>query len=80
MGVVTMRTLTSGMFQKWAKMVRPDDDFDYSPSLLQFVLSDPMVDVALVGMRSATEVESNVQILKDIDGRFDLEEVHRKYV
>jgi len=79
-GVVTMRTLTSGMFQKWAKMVRPDDDFDYSPSLLQFVLSDPMVDVALVGMRSADEVESNVRILNDLDGRFDLEEVHRKYV
>ena len=79
-GVVTMRTLTSGMFQKWAKIMRPDDDFDYSPSLLQFVLSDPMVDVALVGMRTAAEVDLNVQILNDLDGRFDLEEVHRKYV
>jgi len=80
MGTVTMRTLTSGLFQRWMKMVRPEDDFDYSPALLQFVLSDPLVDVALIGMRTPEEVEANFTVLNDLDGRIDIEEMHRKYV
>ena len=80
MGVVTMRTLTSGMFQKWMRTIRPDDDFDYSTALLQFVLSDPMVNVALVGTRTAGEVERNVAVLHDKAGRIDLEDIHGKYV
>lgn len=79
LGVVTMRTLTSGMFQKWMRWVRPDDDFDYSPGLLQFVLSNPLVDVALVGMRSPEEVEQNVAILQDLGGRIDVDALHKKY-
>jgi aryl-alcohol dehydrogenase-like predicted oxidoreductase len=78
-GVVTMRTLTSGIFQKWVNTVRPDDDFDYTSSLLQFVLSNPMVNVALVGMRTVDEVESNVATVNDLSGRVDHKELHRKY-
>jgi aryl-alcohol dehydrogenase-like predicted oxidoreductase len=78
-GVVTMRTLTSGIFQKWANTVRPDDDFDYTPSLLQFVLSNPLVNVVLVGMRTVDEVESNVMTANDLSGRVDHKELHRKY-
>ena len=50
LGVVTMRTLTSGILQKWLYQVNPANDFDYTPALLQFVLSNPLVDVALVGL------------------------------
>lgn len=32
MGVVTMRSLTASVFQRWMKVARPDDDFDYSPA------------------------------------------------
>ncbi len=78
-GVVTMRTLTSGIFQKWVNNVRPDDYFDYPPSLLQFVLSNPLVNVALVGMRTVDEVESNVATANDLSGRVDHRELHRKY-
>lgn len=80
MGVVTMRTVTSGLFQKWVQWANPANTFDYTPSLLHFVLSNPMVDVALVGMRDVDIVEANVRIAEDLDGRIDLEKLHAKYV
>lgn len=80
MGTVTMRSLTSGLFQRWMKTVRPDDDFDYSAALIQFVLSDPLVDVALLGMRNAREVEQNVAIASDPAGRQALSEINESYV
>lgn len=80
LGVVTMRTLTSGILQKWLHQVNPAHDFDYTPALLQFVLSNPLVDVALVGMRSPEEVTRNVAICEDLNGRIDLSQLHAKYV
>lgn len=80
MGVVTMRTLTSGILQKWIQQVNPANTFDYTPALLQFVLSNPLVDVALVGMRTPTEVEQNVAIWQDAAGRMALGWLHEKYV
>ena len=80
LGVVTMRTLTSGILQKWLQQVNPANDFDYTPALLQFVLSNPLVDVALVGMRSPEEAIRNVAICKELKGRIDLSELHAKYV
>ena len=80
MGVVTMRTLTSGIFQKWVRTVNPADTFDYNPALLQFVLSNPLVDVALVGMRTVEEVDRNVAICDNLAGRLDLAELHERYV
>ena len=75
-----MRTLTSGLLQKWIRQVNPNDSFDYTPALLQFVLSNPYVDVALVGMRTADEVEHNVAIANDSAGRIDIAALHAKYV
>ena len=80
MGIVTMRSLTGGIFQRWINAVRPDDDFDYSAALLQFTLSNPLIDVALVGMRTVEEVDRNIAVLNDADGRFDLDELHSKFV
>lgn len=80
MGTVTMRTLTSGTLQRWVQMVNPDNTFDYTPALLQFVLSNPLVDVALVGMRDTETVEKNVAIANALDGRISLDELHRRYV
>ena len=80
MGTCTMRTLTSGLFQKWVQRVNPANTFDYTPALLQFVLSNPYVDVALVGMRSAAMVEENVRICRNIDARIDLATWQEKYV
>jgi uncharacterized protein len=80
MGVVTMRSLTASVFQRWMKVVRPDDDFDYSPALLQFVLSNKLIDVALVGMRTPEEVDKNIAVLNDTANRFDLDDIHQKFV
>ena len=80
MGIATMRAPTSGTFQRWMKMIRPDDSFDYTEALIQFVLSNPFVDVALIGMRTANRVIENVRICDDKAGRIDLNEVHKRYV
>lgn len=80
MGIVTMRSTTSGIFQKWVRMVNPDDDFDYTPALIQFQLSNPLVDVALIGMRRVEEVIDNAAVCDDRSGRIDLKELFRRYV
>lgn len=80
MGIVTMRAPTSGTFQRWIQMVNPQNTFDYSRGLIQFVLSNPLVDVALIGMRSALRVMENVDICSDMSGRIDLNQVHKRYV
>lgn len=79
MATVTMRTATSGTLQRWLRMVNPADTFDYTPALIQFVLSNPLVDVALVGMRNADEVAANVRLWHDVDGRIDVAALHARY-
>jgi hypothetical protein len=61
-------------------MVNPSNTFDYTPALIQFVLSNPLVDVALVGMRDAELVEKNVAIVNDTAGRISLDALHERYV
>ena len=80
LGTVTMRAPTSGTFQRWMKMIRPDDNFDYGPSLIQFVLSNPYVDVMLAGMRTSARVKQNVEIVNNKSERVNLDEVHGRYV
>ena len=80
MSTVTMRTATSGTFQRWIQMVNPANTFDYTPALIQFVLSNPLVDVALVGMRDAATVEANVRIWRDVANRIDVTALHARYV
>jgi len=80
MGVVTMRTLTSGTFQRWVRQANPADTFDYTEPLLQFVLSNPLVDVALIGMRTPEMVVRNTAICENLAGRIDLSQLHQRYV
>ena len=80
LGTVTMRSPTSGTFQKWIQMVNPANTFDYTRALIQFVLSNPLVDVALIGMSTARRVIENVDIVNDTGGRIDLDKVHTRYV
>lgn len=58
----------------------PENTFDYTFALLQFVLSNPLVNVALVGMRTSTEVEKNVRVCGNTSGRIDIARLHKKYV
>jgi predicted aldo/keto reductase-like oxidoreductase len=78
LGIAAMRVPTSGAFQRWMKMIRPNDQFDYGPALIQFVLSNPLVDVVLVGMRSPERVRQNVTIANDFSGRIDIRAMHRR--
>jgi len=82
MGVVTMRSLTSGvvqrLFQAGFPMVEPN--FDLHAFCLNFVLSNPYVHSAVVGMRTADEVVKNVAIAENDAMRLDLTEIHRRYM
>lgn len=80
LGIVTMRAATSMIFQKWVRLVNPDNTFDYSAALIQFVLSNPLVDVVLTGMRSPDIVMENVQLCDELSGRIDLESLHNRYI
>ena len=48
--------------------------------LLSYVLSDPYVDVVLLGMRQPRFVELNNEISDDIASRIDLAKLHDRYV
>jgi aryl-alcohol dehydrogenase-like predicted oxidoreductase len=77
---ISMRTFTSGIFQKWIRLANPADRFDYTAALIQFVLSNPLIDAALVGMRTPEEVDANVAIWRDEAGRIDVTDLWTRYV
>jgi aryl-alcohol dehydrogenase-like predicted oxidoreductase len=80
LGIAAMRAPTSGTFQRWIQMVNPANTFDYTRALIQFVLSNPYVDVALIGMRTTDRVIENVNIVNDTEGRINLDDLHKRYV
>jgi aryl-alcohol dehydrogenase-like predicted oxidoreductase len=80
LGLTAMRSATSGAFQRWMKMIRPEDTYDYTPALIQFALSNPLLDVVLLGMRSPERVRRDVAIANDFAGRIDLKALHRRTV
>jgi hypothetical protein len=53
---------------------------DVRKLLLNDVLSDPYVDVALVGMREPRFVELDNEISDDVAARIDLAQLHDSYV
>jgi aryl-alcohol dehydrogenase-like predicted oxidoreductase len=64
-GVVSMRTMTSGIFQREMGFLAPEwqaarDLYEVS---LKFVLSDSRVHAGIVGMRWPEEVERNMRLL-----------------
>ena len=80
-GVILMRPLTSGVFQRLMAEAFPQlDTLDVGRLLLNYVLSDPYVDVALVGMREPRFVELNNEISDDVASRLDLAQLHDRYV
>jgi aryl-alcohol dehydrogenase-like predicted oxidoreductase len=82
MGVVIMRPLTSGTFQRLMEAVLPgiEQTLDLHRMQLAYVLSNPNVDVAIVGMRRAEEVEANNAVADDESYRFDLEALHHRFI
>jgi|GEM_PF-3230245 hypothetical protein len=54
-------------------------NFDYAPRLTPSVLSNKLVDVALVGMRTQDMVESSVEIWRNENDRIDFEQLWNRY-
>ena len=80
MGIILMRPLTSGVFQKLMSWTFPQiDTMDVGRLLLNYVLSDPHVDVALTGVRDPRLVEINDAISNDVEARIDLKELHNRF-
>ncbi len=80
MGIVTMRTMTSGLFQRLMRASFPQlAGADLDTFLLNYVLSNPLVDVAIIGMRRAEEVEHNNSVSDNTALRLDLEQVHTRF-
>ena len=48
--------------------------------LLQFVLSNKFIDVALAGMRTPEEVDSSCRVWRDLAGRIDIDALWGRYV
>ena len=77
MGVILMRPLTSGVFQRlMAEAFLEIDTLKAGRLLLNYVLLDPYVDVALVGVREPRFVELNDEISDDVASRIDGCEAH----
>jgi len=66
-GVVTMRTMTSGVLQRQMGALAPEwqEAHDVYEVALKFVLSDSRIASGIVGMRWPEEVERNVALLTD---------------
>lgn len=81
MGVVTMRTATSGFLQKL--LTREFGDAISTEAVtrmcINYVLSTPEIAVALVGMRNRREVELNAALANDVQTRYDLDELHDRF-
>ena len=77
LGVTTMRTTTSGVFQRLLHSEFPELDSDRLSRLaIKFVLSTPQVDSALVGMSKPSEVTANAALASDESDRLDLRKLH----
>jgi aryl-alcohol dehydrogenase-like predicted oxidoreductase len=74
MGVVTMRTMTSGIFQRTVRFLAPEwqEARDVYEVCLKFVLSDPRVHAPIVGMRWPEEVEKNVRLAEEFEPLLDV--------
>lgn len=77
LGVVTMRTMTSGVFQRLAEVLEPTWERESYRVCLQFVLGDSRVHVANVGMRWPDEVDRNVELAERFTPPYDLAELPR---
>jgi len=80
MGIVIMRPMTSGIFQRLMRRGFPQlSEADLGAFLLNYVLSNPFVDVAIIGMRRAEEVDRNNAVSDDTAARLDLAAVHDRF-
>lgn len=79
LGIVAMRTATSGVLQKLAARAWPEVPSErITAAAVEFVLATPEVDCALVGMARPEEVEANVALARAAPA-YDVKDLHRFY-
>ncbi len=78
MGIVLMRSTTSNVFQNLMKHCFPKEmvDVDVDSFLLNYSLSNPMVNVALMSLQSRDDVDWTNAVSDNIDARLDLRAIH----
>jgi len=79
MGIVTMRTASSGFMQKLLNREFGLNEEAVTRMCIKYVISTPEIDVALVGMRNPKEVEINVTLASDPNDRYNLDELHNRF-
>jgi aryl-alcohol dehydrogenase-like predicted oxidoreductase len=80
LGILTMRTATSGFMQRVLKGEFPQLSAGSLTALaIRFVLSTAEVDCALVGMVSEEQVAANVALAEDLSNRLDLVALNDRY-
>jgi len=79
LGVVTMRTLTSGIFPRLIATLAPEwqQAKDVNRVCLEFILSDSRIHVANIGMRWPEEVDQNVQLVDNFAPPLDVANLPR---
>lgn len=78
-GVVTMRTMTSGILQRLAGHLAPgwQDADDLFKVCLKFALSDSRITAPIVGMRWPEEVDRNIDFAESYIPEFDIADLPR---
>jgi len=77
-GVVSMRTMTSGILQREASYLAPQwSSEDLFKVALKFALSDSRVHSGIVGMRWPREVKQNVTVAREFQPAFDFASMPR---
>jgi aryl-alcohol dehydrogenase-like predicted oxidoreductase len=78
-GVVTMRTMTSGVYQQEMKYLAPgmSEQFNLYETCLRFTLSDSRVHVGIIGARWPEEVLENIRIAEAWVPPFDFADMPR---
>jgi aryl-alcohol dehydrogenase-like predicted oxidoreductase len=79
MGVVLMRSTTSGVFRRLMRRSFPTElaDVDLDAFLLNYSLSNPLVDSALMSLGTNADVDWTNAVSDDIDARIDLRRLHK---
>jgi hypothetical protein len=77
---VLMRSTTSNVFQNLMKHCFPNEmaAVDVDSFLLNYSLSNPMVNVALMSLQSTDDVDWTNAVSDNVDARLDLRAIHGK--
>jgi hypothetical protein len=78
MGIFTMRSTTSSAFPNLMKQCFPEfaATNDLESFLLNYTLSNPLVDSALMSLQSIEAVDACGRVSDDVGNRIDIRAVH----